>query len=122
MLETFLIPEQTVQAKGEGEPVSLGESAGQRFLAGLQITHVIEQESLTVSILGSEDGNDWALIAAFPQKFYAGNHQLLLDLSDRQAVKFLRAKWEANRWGRGQLKPLFTFSVALHQLEGRATA
>lgn len=124
MLETLLIPEQTVEAKGEGAAIPLGDAAGQRFLASLEITRVIEQESLGISVWGSEDGTNWgtAPIATFPQKFYTGAHQLMLDLSDRPAVKFLRAKWEVNRWGRGQAKPLFTFTVSLHQFEGRVTA
>ena len=124
MLETFLIPEQTVEAKGEATAIALGDAAGQRFLVSLEISRVIEQESLSVSIWGSEDGNEWgtAPLAAFTQKFYSGAHQLMLDLTERPAVKFLRAKWEVNRWGRGQPKPLFVFSVSIHQLEGRATA
>jgi hypothetical protein len=118
MAETFLIPEQTAEAKGEGLAVPLDESPARRFLVSLEISRIIEQESLAVSVWGSEDGSNWgaAPLAAFPQKFYAGAHQLLIDLSDRPEIKFLRAKWEVNRWGRGELKPLFTFSVALHPL------
>lgn len=124
MVEKFLIPEQTVEAKGEGPALPLGDAAGQRFLLTLQITRVIEQESLDVSVWGSEDGTNWgtSAIVAFPQKFYTGSHQLMLDLSARPEVKFLRGKWEVNRWGRGQPKPLFTFSLAIHQLEGQAVA
>ena len=56
MLETFLIPEQTVEAKGEATAIELSDAAGQRFLVSLEISRVIEQESLSVSIWGSEDG------------------------------------------------------------------
>jgi len=124
MLETFLIPAQTIEAKGDATAIPLRDAAGQRFLVSLEISRVIEQESLSVSIWGSEDAAQWGTVplAAFTQKFYTGAHQLMLDLTERPAVKFLRGAWEVNRWGRGQPKPLFTFSVSIHQLEGRATA
>jgi hypothetical protein len=32
---------------------------------------------------------------------------MLLDLSSHAAVKYLRAKWQVNRWGKGDPKPLF---------------
>lgn len=124
MLETFLIPEQTVEAKGEGAPLALGAAAGQRFLLTLNITRIIEQESLNVSVWGSEDGANWGTspAAACPQKFYTGTHQLVLDLTEKPAIRFLRGKWEVNRWGRGQTKPVFTFSLAIQKLEGQAIA
>ena len=58
----------------------------------------------------------WYEIASFPQKFYAGEHPLLLDLSAHPEVKFLRAHWEVNRWGRGPDTPLFEFHVTLKQV------
>jgi hypothetical protein len=36
---------------------------------------------------------------------------MLLDLSQQPDVKFLRAHWEVNRWGRGPEKPMFEFQV-----------
>ena len=47
-------------------------------------------------------------LATFPQKFYCGTYQILLDLSDHPDVKYLRVKWAVNRWGKGDPKPLFT--------------
>ncbi len=124
MRNTFLIPEQVVEAKGEGQPLELGATAGRSFLLTLSITRVIEQESLDVSVWGSEDGITWEAkpLAAFPQKFYAGTHQLILDLSEQAAIKFLRGKWTASRWGKGHLTPRFTFSVAIQPLSGEAAA
>jgi hypothetical protein len=94
-------------------------SAGSRvLLASLNITRVIEQESLDVSIWGSADGSNFGskALAAFPQKFYRGTHPLLIDLRATPEIKFLRAHWEAARWGRGVETPSFEFHVALKEV------
>ncbi len=124
MVEAFLVAEQTVEANGDGPPLELREAAGQKFLLTLNITRIIEQESLDVSVWGSAEGAEWGSkpLTAFPQKFYAGTHQLALDLSEQAGIKFLRAKWVVNRWGKGHPAPRFTFSVAIQQLAGRAAA
>ena len=124
MLDTPLIPEQTVEAGSAGPELELGEAAGKKFFLTLNITRVIEQESLDVSVWGSEDKVNWGQkpVAAFPQKFYAGTHQILLDLSPHPEIKYLRGKWDTNRWGKGQLTPRFTFSLHIRQLAGEAAA
>jgi hypothetical protein len=33
---------------------------------------------------------------------------MTIDLSAHPDVKYLRAKWQVNRWGKGDPKPLFT--------------
>jgi len=121
MLDTFLIPEQTVEKNGEGPAIELGDAAGRKLLLTLAITRVIEQESLEVSVWGSEDGTNFAArLVSFPQQFYTGVKQLPLDVSAQPAVRFLRAKWEVNRWGRGTPGAMFTFSLALEELRGLA--
>lgn len=124
MLETFLIPERAVEANGEGPAIDLGAAAGKKLLVTLNITRVIEQQSLDVGIWGSADGADWSgkAILDFPQKFYAGTHQLVLNLGERPAIKFLRAKWTVNRWGKGAPTPRFTFSVAAREVAARSAA
>jgi hypothetical protein len=119
MWEAFLVPEKTmVSAKGEGPPLDLSGSEGRIFLLTLEITDVIEQESLDVSIFGSADGATWEAkpVAAFPQKFYREEVPLLLNLSARPELKFIRAHWEVNRWGRGTLTPMFEFCVKLREV------
>jgi hypothetical protein len=32
---------------------------------------------------------------------------MTIDLSEHPDVKYLRAKWQVNRWGKGDSKPLF---------------
>lgn len=117
MLDTFVVPEITVEANGESEPIALGEGAGQAFLLTLAMTRIIEQESLDVSIWGSADGTDWGAkpLIAFPQKFYQGVYQLLMDLREKPEIKFLRAKWTVNRWGVGSTKPSFSFLVKIQE-------
>lgn len=119
MWEAFLVPEKTmVSAKGEGPPLDLSGSEGRIFLLTLEITDIIEQESLDVSIFGSADGATWEAkpVAAFPQKFYREEVPLLLNLSARPELKFIRAHWEVNRWGRGTLTPMFEFCVKLREV------
>jgi len=119
MMEAFLVPEKTtITAKGDGPILGLKESPGRVFLLTLAITNIIEQESLDVSIYGSTDGLAWDLkpITAFPQKFYREEVPLLLDLTNRPAVKFIRAHWEVARWGRGSEIPMFEFHVMLREV------
>ena len=110
MLPEFLLPEITIREAGSGPELDVDQQAGETLIVTLGITRIIEQESLDVSIWGSADGADWGpkAIAAFPQKFYCGTYQIPIDLSERPDVKHLRAKWQVNRWGKGDPKPLFT--------------
>ncbi len=119
MIDAFLVPEKTtVTAKGDGAAVEIGGAQNRVFLLTLNITQVIEQESLDVSVFGSADGAAWSPkpVAAFPQKFYRGQHPLLLDLTQQPDVKFLRAHWEVNRWGRGVEQPSFEFNLAVREV------
>src|SRR6185295_16134750 len=110
MLPEFLLTETTVREAGTGPEVALGEQKGGTLVLTLGITRIVEQESIDLSIWGSADGADWGTkpLASFPQKFYTGTYQILLDLSGTTGIKLLRAKWQVNRWGKGELKPLFT--------------
>ena len=119
MVDTFLVTEKTViNAKGDGAAVDVSAAENRVFLATLHITNIIEQESLDVSIYGSADGATWSAkpIVAFPQKFYRGEHPLLLDLTQHADVKWVRAHWEASRWGRGTETPMFEFHVTLKEV------
>jgi hypothetical protein len=119
MIDTFLVPEKTVvNAKGDGPAVNLSGAASRVFLLSLNISGIVEQESLDVGIFGSADGTTWGPKAAtnFPQKFYQAQHPLLLDLSGHADVKFLRAHWEVSRWGRGSETPMFEFSVTIKEV------
>jgi hypothetical protein len=119
MIDTFLVPEKTVvNAKGDGPVVEVGGAANSVFLLSLNITRIVEQESLDVSIQGSADGTSWGPkpVTNFPQKFYQAQHPLLLDLTGHPSVKFLRAHWEVSRWGRGSETPMFEFNVMIKEV------
>ena len=106
-----------VTANGDGAPVDLGGASHRVFLLTLAITNIVEQEALDVSIQGSADGATFDKpLAKFPQKFYRGEHPLLLGLTTLPDVKFVRAHWEVNRWGRGSLTPMFEFQLTLREV------
>jgi hypothetical protein len=117
--ESILVPAGTaVSAKGDGPAVDVSRAGTRVFLVTLDITKIIEQESLDVSVFGSSDGATWGAksIAAFPQKFYCEETPLLLDLTAHQDVKFVRAHWEVARWGRGTETPMFEFGVSMKEI------
>jgi hypothetical protein len=119
MLDSFLVPEKTVvNAKGDGPAVDVFGTGDRVFLLTLNITNIVEQEALDVSIHGSADGATWGAkpLLTFPQKFYRGQHPLLLDLTASREVKFIRAHWEVNRWGRGSETPMFEFYLTIKEV------
>jgi hypothetical protein len=118
-IDTFLIPEKTVvNAKGDGVALDVSGASSRVFLLTLDITNILEQESLDISIFTSADGASWGAKAliAFPQKFYRGQHPLLLDLTAHAEAKFVRAHWEVGRWGRGTTTPMFEFNLAIREV------
>jgi len=119
MIDTFLITSKTVvTAKGDGPALDVCDCSNRVFLMTLAISKIIEQESLDVSIYGSADGTAWDAkpLAAFRQEFYCGEFPLLLDLTARAEVKFVRAHWEVARWGRGSETPMFEFCVTIKEV------
>jgi len=119
MIDTALVAEKVVvTAKGDGLSVDVSAATSRVFLLTLEITKIIEQESLEVSIFGSADGAAWGAkpLLSFPQKFYCGQSPLLLDLTAHSDVKFVRAHWEVARWGRGTETPMFEFGLAMKEV------
>ena len=114
----YLVPTGTeIEASGQSDPLELGALAGKTLLLIMQIDEVLEQESLHVSIWGSADGVNWGTQALFwfPQKFYSGATPAAIDLGQRAEIKYLQARWEANRWGRGIPRPHFKFAVEVQE-------
>jgi hypothetical protein len=119
MIDTVLVNDKTVvSAKGDGPTVDIGGAASRVFLLTLEITKIIEQESLDLGIHGSADGATWGAkpLVSYPQKFYCGQSPLLLDLTAHPDVKFVRAHWDPARWGRGVETPMFEFGVRLKEI------
>jgi hypothetical protein len=124
-MEFDLIPPATrVEANGESEKVDISGSRTRTFLCTLVITDQIEQESLDVSIWGSVDGEIWDRkpILKLPQQFYCGKTRMVLDLTLRPEVKFIRAKWELVRWGRVAPLPMFVIGLHLAEVEAMSRA
>lgn len=118
MSDLYLIPPGTVlTAKGDGAAVKL-PAPGKTYLVTLHITRIVEQEALDVSVWGSVDGTTWEAkpLLVFPQKFYVGQHPLLLDLKERADIQAVRAHWEVNRWGRGSETPMFEVSLPIREV------
>lgn len=119
MLDTYLVPQNTtVTAKGDGDAVNISAATQRVFLVVLRISEVVEQEAIDVMIFGSVDGATWdpKPLMSFPQSFYTGESPMLLDVSGRAEVKFLKAHWEVNRWGRGPEEPRFVVEVRLREV------
>jgi hypothetical protein len=118
-LKLALVPPQTrVEQNGDGQRFDVTGSATRTFLCTLEITDVIEQQSLDTAIWGSADGDNWGQkpLLMLPQRFYRGETRLVLDLTLQPEVKFIRAAWVLNRWGRVAPVPRFVFSLALEEI------
>lgn len=112
--EFALVPPGTVvESSADGAAVEVPPTGPRLFVLDLVITEIIEQESLEISIWGSSDGQDWGKmpLLKFPQQFYRGTSRMALDLADRPEIRFIRPRWELNRWGRGVPSPRFTFGL-----------
>src|ERR1051325_4075734 len=119
MIDAMLVPSNTVvTAKGDGAPVDISSAPGKVCLLTLRISRIIEQEALDGSVWGSPDGANFGQkpLVSFPQKFYAGEHPRIIDLSAHPEIKWLRAHWEVNRWGRGSEVPMFGFQLSLKEV------
>jgi hypothetical protein len=114
-MEFDLIPFGTrLEENGEGEKIDVSATSTRTFFCVMIISDQIEQESIDVSIWGSADGENWGAhpILKLPQCFYRGETRAVLELVLVPEVKFIRARWELNRWGR--VAPLPMFRVGLH--------
>jgi hypothetical protein len=116
-MPSFLIPETIVREGGKGPEMAV-PAHGRTLLITLGINRVIEQESLDVLICGSTDGANWdpKPVLRFPQKFYCGVYSMVLDLSGSPEIRYVRAEYKVNRWGRGEPQPLFGFFVFAEEM------
>lgn len=118
-LELFIIAPQTrLESNADGQPFDISAISTRTFLCELTVTDQLEQESLDVSLWGSADGQDFGKkpYLKIPQQFYRGTTKMVLDLSLRPEVRFLRARWELNRWGRVAPTPMFVAGLTLTEI------
>ena len=114
----LVAPKTRVEENGNGAAVDVSGSRARTFLCLMHITDTQEQQSLDVSIYGSADGQEWTPkpILKLPQRFYCGETRMVLDLTARPEVKFIRAGWELNRLGRVAPLPMFVFGLHLTEI------
>ena len=115
----ILIPDQTrMEASGDGSAFDISASATRTYLCRLTVSDQMEQESLDVSIFGSADGETWTKkpLLKLPQQFYRGTTKMVLDLSFRPEINFIRARWDLARWGRGVPTPMFVAGLELSEI------
>ena len=124
MPPNFLLPESIVKEDGVGPKIDLGQTRGKLLVLTLGITSFVEKESLEVSAWGSEDGEIWGTrpLATFPLKFYCGLYSILLNLSGRPEIRFVRGQWKMSRWSKGATTPMFGFYLYAEQSGSRVTA
>ena len=118
-LNLSLIPAGSkLESSGDGQAFDVSANETRTFLCRLTVTAQLEQESLDVSLWGSADGQDFGKkpLLKIPQQFYRGTTKMVLDISLRPEVKFLRAKWELNRWGRVAPTPMFVAGLQLEEI------
>jgi len=118
MILNLVPPHTRVTATGNGERFDISGSATRTFLCTLEISEQIEQESIDMWIFVSPDGETWPArpFLMLPQQFYRGQTRLLLDLTLQPEVRFIRAHWELNRWGRVAPTPMFVISFTLEEV------
>jgi hypothetical protein len=117
--ELALIPADTrMETNGDGAAFDISSSASRTSLCRLTVSDQIEQESLDVSIYGSADGETWTKkpLLKLPQQFYRGTTKMVLDISLKPEIKFLRVRWELNRWGRVAPMPMFVAGLDLTEV------
>jgi hypothetical protein len=114
----LVAPHTLMESNAGGEAIDVGGSASRTFLCTLLISDQIEQESLDVSIWGSADGQSWPTqpLLRMPQRFYRGETRAVLELALRPEVKFIRAKWDVFKWGRGAPVPMFRAGLHLAEI------
>jgi hypothetical protein len=123
MLPSFLLTERQVHDSGFTPSLDLGTLINEPIEIILGITHAKEQQSLDLSVWGSEDGQSWGdrPLLAFPQKYYCGTYQMALH-PGRKRVRFLQARWNVTRWGHASKSPVFEFYIMARDVQARSMA
>ncbi len=123
MLPSFLISERQVQENGLSPATDIGTPINEPIEIILGITHAKEQQSLDLSVWGSDDGQNWGdrPLVEFPQKYYCGTYQMVLRPL-RKRIRYLQARWNVSRLGHSPKPPVFEFYLMARDLQARAMA
>jgi hypothetical protein len=119
MPNLFVIPETTIRGPGIGPQLALETEKRGWMVFTMNITRVVERQSLDVSVWGSANGADWGEqpLLRFRRKFYCGTDQVGLDATHHDDLRFLRATWRTDRWGSKPTEPAFTVLVRLQEYQ-----
>lgn len=120
----YLLSESMRKGDGVGPVMALDESCSKLLVVTLDITNVVERTGLTVSVWGSSDQIEWGAkpLLTFRQRQYCGVYSVLLNLAMYPEVRYLRAHWNMNRWGRTERIPLFGFEVFIEESGARISS
>lgn len=124
MHRDFLLPERLAGADGIGPAIDLHARRGKQMYLTLGITRITEHQNIEVSLWGSGDDEHWGSepLAKFPAKFYCGIYSILLNLTARREVKFVRVQWKMGHRGKGETTPMCEFYVRAEEPGRRARA
>jgi hypothetical protein len=114
-----LIPANSkLTSDGDGAAFDLAASATRTFLCSMQIAAQIEQESVEISVWGSANGEKWGPkpLLIMPQRFYKGETEMVLDVSQQPDLQFIRAAWKLFRWGRVSPHPMFVLGFTANEI------
>ena len=118
MVREFLLPETNLRESGCGPAVDLGGAEHRRLTVVLNITRTSPQQSLDLYIWGSPDGQRWTRpLLKVPRQFYCGTWRTVLDLTDINDIRRLRADWQIASWGNRALKPVFTAELTVEDAD-----
>jgi len=121
MLPFFLVEETTVRESGQSAVFDISSYRSQKVLLTFGITHAVEQESIGIDILGSDDGVTWKgqPVARFTPKSYCGTYEISLAQCE---ARYLKAVWSVKRWSRNQVPPFFRIFLFARPAMVRAIA
>jgi hypothetical protein len=120
MIEVQLVPLGVKTANGTGEAYEISNAQNRVFLISLSILRTLEQQALEIVLEWSADGAAWGRMAVMPQRFYEGSSEMALDLRKLSEVKWVRARWELERWGRWGPQLSCDFGVRLSEIPAQS--
>ena len=112
----YLVPECAACSDGCGPVFELSSSErGKLLVVTLAINCVLEYETLSVSIWGSPDTENWgtAALESFSPKYYCGVYSILLNLAARPNIKYIRADWRMQPWKSRNKEVMFDFYIGV---------
>jgi hypothetical protein len=117
MTPEVLLPETVAHRDGVGEVLEVNSSGSSSWMLSLNITRILEQECLELTVSGSPDSQHWLPLLRFPRKFYCGTYFHRLDLKGHPGVRYLRAEWRVTRLGPVETRVLCAFNVCATPLK-----